>query len=458
MIVSLLESNFGKEDILNLLQKTGDLLPEPLSQRVDLTTFLAKIQKQAKIWVAVENAQPVGIIAYYANDLISRTAHLTFMGLLTNFQNRKIGTRLLEKMIEDCQQANFRRITLEVHPSNTRAIHLYGKHGFQPEKIHAGKIFMSLPLYSSLQISKLEQHPCSSLLPGIDLRIKRDDLYPFCGGGSKARKIGPIIRSAIHGGFDTIVTNGALQSNHARAAALACAEANLHCHLVLHTEEPAPTIMEGNLLLMHLAGAEIEYCQNSELAACMDAAMEKYQLRGKNPLYVWGGGHCIEGSMAFYDAAAEAQEQCADWIPDFVVHASGTGTTQAGLIAGYAHLPTRIIGISVARTPERGSEVIRQALQELGEYAHRDFSAAAIDFRDNWLEGGYGKTSTRLHETISEAARLGLVLDPTYTGKAFLGLRELHRTGLVPAGSRVLFWHTGGLLNLLSSNEIQRKD
>jgi 1-aminocyclopropane-1-carboxylate deaminase/D-cysteine desulfhydrase-like pyridoxal-dependent ACC family enzyme/methionyl-tRNA formyltransferase len=293
---------------------------------------------------------------------------------------------------------------------------------------------------------------------GVDVRCKRDDLYPAVGGGNKARKIQYILQYAVENGFNALVTNGGLQSNHARATALACAESGMHCSLVLHTECPDEVRhLVGNLMLMEMSGAELQYCKLRDLKEAMDQEMDRLRSEGYQPLYIWGGGHCIQGSIAYFEAAREAQRQCGDWVPDYIVHASGTGTTQAGLIAGYADLPTKIIGISVARESDRGVSVIEKSLSELGDYLKIDLSEQSVDFRDDWIEGGYEAISDRLLESVDQAARKGLILDPTYTGKAFLGMNELIQAGEIPRGSKVLFWHTGGLLNLLSSPAYLKK-
>ena len=286
----------------------------------------------------------------------------------------------------------------------------------------------------------------------IDLRIKRDDLYPLDGGGTKARKMQYIMRDVLAHGHDVIVTNGGPQSNHLRAAALMAARTGIGCHVVIVTEPGNRCTITGNLLLIRMSGAIIEYCQRSELAERMDQAVENYRESGHSPAYLWGGGHCHAGTVALVEAAAETRLQCGPWIPDYLVHASGTGTTQAGLVVGYADLPTRIIGISVARDTDRGSRVIRQTISEYLDMIGGPDLNATVDFRDHWTCGGYEKTNVGLMAVIEDAAKTGLILDPTYSGKAFYGLIGLARAGEIPCGSKVLFWHTGGLMNLMASS------
>ena len=273
----------------------------------------------------------------------------------------------------------------------------------------------------------------------------------YTGGGSKARKMQYIMREIDDAGHDMIVTNGGPQSNHARSAALMAAARGMPCHLVIVLEPHLKYPVCGNLLLMLLSGVTVEYCEKHELSDRMDGAIEHYKQKGNNPAYIWGGGHCHSGTVAFVEAAAEARSQCGDWIPDFVVHASGTGTTQAGLAIGYADLPTRVVGISVARDANRGARVVRDAIKDYFRKTGERRKGILVDFRDDWVCGGYEKSNPELLSTIRSASKSGLILDPTYSGKAWYGLLKLLECGEIPAGSKTLFWHTGGLMNLMAS-------
>jgi D-cysteine desulfhydrase len=345
-----------------------------------------------------------------------------------------------------------RLIHLKVHPRNRRAFLFYRKHGYSVTNLEGGKLVMQrdLPQAEPSFTSQVER---SGLLAqaGIDLRIKRDDSFPVYGGGNKARKIVPILRSVKRAGHRAIVTNGSVQSNHARATALACAEAGLPCRVVLHHEGNEPDLSTGNLLLMRLAGAHVEFCRLAELSARMDQAVAEWAIQGLNPFYLWGGGHCVEGTLAYFHAAKEAQAQCGDWIPDYVVHSSGSGTTQAGLTAGYAGGPTKVIGVSISRREERGTRVVQDAIRQLEEHLQVPLPPNAVHFRDDWVMGGYEKISTELLAAIDEAGSRGLILDPTYTGKSWFGLIQMLKNREIKRGSKVLFWHTGGLFNLITS-------
>lgn len=284
---------------------------------------------------------------------------------------------------------------------------------------------------------------------GITLSVKHDDYLAGAGGGNKVRKLQYIMPTAAQRGYNALVTTGSAQSNHIRAAALMAAQQGWHARIIVHEAEPEKYL--GNLLIAQLAGAEISFCRREDVAKAMDQAMDELSGRGLKPLYIWGGGHCLEGAYAFYMAADELMKQCEGKLPDFIVHASGTGTTQAGLVAGFQGTSIQVIGVSVAHDASRGASVVRDSLNQLGRHLNADYSAVSLQFRDEWREGGYGKVSDRLIATIRRAARCSLLLDPTYTGKAFLALEDMVASGEIPRGSRVLFWHTGGLMNLLSS-------
>lgn len=290
----------------------------------------------------------------------------------------------------------------------------------------------------------------------VDLRVKRDDLFPVLGGGNKARKIAKILRFAKSQRCDALVTTGGIQSNHARVTALVAAARGWRCKLVLHGNPNELLRPKGNLLLMKLASAEIEIVEPSDIAEGMDSAMESLRSEGFSPYEIPGGGHTLAGAMAYVDAVEELQRQCQrdDWRPDWIVLASGTGTTQAGLVVGLERLgwQTRVIGISVARGKPRGASIVEQACRDLKAHLGMPERSMGVDFRDDWVGDGYQKAGERVLATIRIAAEMeGLILDPTYTGKAFTALLDLIHEGEIEKGSKVLFWHTGGLLNLMAS-------
>lgn len=291
----------------------------------------------------------------------------------------------------------------------------------------------------------------------VDLRCKRDDLTHISAGGNKVRKLVKIIPEVQRQGCDALVTTGGVQSNHARVTAQMAARKGWKCRLVLHGDRGEIARPRGNLALMYLSGADIEVVDPSDIASTIDAACDNLRAGGYMPYLIPGGGHCVHGAIAYVEAAHELGEQCSrtQWYPEWIVLASGTGTTQAGLIVGVEKLgwDTRVLGVSVARRNPRGKQVVEDSCRKLRMYLGATDGSGDIDFRDDWVGQGYEKAGPEVHSAIRLAAETeGLILDPTYTGKAFLALLDLVKNGEIPRGSKVLFWHTGGLLNLMASD------
>lgn len=453
------EVGLNHAQLTDLLKKFGDLLPAPLSQRVDLPAYASKLQDRADICCAFEGKPIVGLQAIYANDQRSLCGHIPLLAVLPSHQGKGLGKAMLSRALALARQRGMKRVGSEVNLENTRARRLYESAGFQAVRTEGASLHLqcSLPVLPEAgrhDVTPLQPAPrlAAALGIDIDLWLKRDDLYPMSGGGSKARKIEYIVRKAIAEGYDVLVTNGGPQSNHARATATIAANLGLRCHLVVALKPATVYRNCGNLLLMKLSGASIEYCKKEEIAEFMDRAVDGFAAKGHKPLYIRGGGHCVEGTIALVEAAQEAMQQCGDWQPDFLIAASGTGTTQAGFAIGYAGTPTRVIGISVARPKEQGREAIQTSMDDYFRKSGAPVRPVEVDFRDDWTDGGYEESSPELFQLIECAARAGFYFDPTYSGKALRGLVALVRRGEIKRHSRVLFWHTGGLLNLQAVN------
>lgn len=291
---------------------------------------------------------------------------------------------------------------------------------------------------------------------GVNLRIKRDDLYPLPGGGSKARKLNYILNEDIRKNYNAIVTAGSNQSNHLRATALWAAKLGWKLICIIHDDEPG--IYQGNLKIVKLTGAELRFVQKTEVKEAMDKAMVDLSNEGYKPFYIWGGGHCVEGALAYYEAVKELKDQLNDLKPDFLFVASGTGTTQAGIEIGVRQLlpECKVLGISVARDRQRGKDAILESMSLLNKYLGNPITMPDdIEFDDNWMGSGYEATYPELIDTIKWAAKTeGLILDPTYTAKAFHALRMYVKNEIIKPNSNVVFWHTGGLLNLMATRKI----
>jgi len=289
----------------------------------------------------------------------------------------------------------------------------------------------------------------------IDLWIKRDDLTPVPGGGAKIRKLARILQTAPPH-TDALVTTGGVQSNHARVVALVAAQKNLKCELVLHGDDHALKDPSGNLLLALLSGARVVVVPSHRVRETLDRTLGTLQENGFCPLFIEGGAHSLEGALGLAEAVLEVNQQRPDpnWVPDYIVHASGTGGTQAGILAGLDIVgwPTHVIGVSVARAAERGTLIVEELYERLRRDLQLGGKGRLVDFRDEWIGRGYAEPLPDAEKLIKMVASMeGIPLDPTYTAKAMRGMVDLVRRGDIPKGSRVLFWHTGGLLNLMSA-------
>lgn len=281
----------------------------------------------------------------------------------------------------------------------------------------------------------------------LGFKIFDDSNYPFLFGGAKARKLNSILEDAKQKESNAIVSAGSATSNHARDCALACAKLGWKCTLVIHDSED---YSQQNLFLMKLSGANLVFCEMAEVSSLMDDAMENYRNQGLNPYYIWGGGHSVYGSLALKQAVDEFANND-NWIPDYVIVASGTGGTQAGLHVGFEQLfpNTKVIGISIARDKKRGTDAVVKAVRELTGFCGLPPSKNSIIFKDDFVGDGYGCAYPELVKVVEEYAAKGVFTDLTYTGKALYGLVKLLEIKEISANAKVLFWHTGGAFNLL---------
>ena len=293
------------------------------------------------------------------------------------------------------------------------------------------------------------------LIEDKEVVVVRDDLFPFIGGGSKARKAVAYEVFLKESGYNAVVTCGGIQSNHNRAMALMCARNGWKCHLCVQGSEERFMSENGNALLCRLSGAECECISADETPVAMDRAMDKLRSEGYNPYYVIGGGHNLPGGTCFVDAVKELKAYCDEmgYKPDYIFLASGTGSTQAGIVVGLDLVgwsDVKCVGISVARQQERGKKVIAEFANMLASHygLDKDYSDE-ICFNAEYLCGGYEKYTLDMAEYLKNAmVQTGLVFDTTYSGKGFYGMmKEIEKRGL--QDKNIIFWHTGGLMNLI---------
>lgn len=290
-----------------------------------------------------------------------------------------------------------------------------------------------------------------------ELWIKRDDMTGLEGGGNKTRKLEFLVGDALESGCDMLATVGAIQSNHTRQTAAAAAKCKLKCAL-LHfgwTKDAGPLYRQtGNILLSSLMGAEL-YLDETERPiedqSPLIEFVERLKQSGHNPYLIPGGAseHRL-GSFGYMACAAELvlQNREKGIQFDYIVHCTGSSSTQAGLVAGFAFLGEEIKVIGVADDGEtaikrgRVLELANSALAELEMSARVSPTDIEITSADQSV---YGNAEPETYDLIRLLARSeGLVADPVYEGKALRGLQKLAADGRFESGSRVLLMHLGG--------------
>lgn len=289
------------------------------------------------------------------------------------------------------------------------------------------------------------------VVDGLPIKIIRDDLFPFIGGGGKARKAVYYEELLKEQGYNAVVTCGGIQSNHNRAIALMCARNGWKCHLCIQGTEERFCSEKGNALLDRLSGAECELIKPEDTAVAMDKAMARLAAEGYKPYYCHGGGHDLPGGVAFVDAVDALAKQIEK--PDYIFHASGTGSTQAGIVVGLDRVgwsDVKCIGVSVARQYERGCQVIAHFANMLAvHYGMLERYDNRILFNADYLCGGYEQFTPEMQEYLNLVMRqTGLVFDTTYSGKAFYGMMDIIKKEKM-FDKRIVFWHTGGIMNIM---------
>ena len=285
---------------------------------------------------------------------------------------------------------------------------------------------------------------------GPRLFIKRDDTIGFGFGGNKVRKLRLVAADAAAAGADTLITSGGVQSNHARATAAAAAKLGMRAILVVNGAPPERP--SANALLDALLGADIRYvASRDERATAMQAAAEEERRAGRRPYVIPIGASTPLGAAAFALAVTELLEQIPP--PDAIVHASSSGGTQAGLVAGcaLAGVRTRVIGISADEPQASLRATIADIIEGLAVLAGAPLRDLTIAVDDQFVGGGYGVPTNESTAAIELLARTEAVfLDPTYTAKAMAGLIDYVRRGTFGDDQTVLFWHTGGQVGLFA--------
>jgi len=295
----------------------------------------------------------------------------------------------------------------------------------------------------------------SRLLDGPNIWVKRDDCTGLAGGGNKTRKLEFLMADAEQQGADTIITQGAVQSNHARQTAAIAAKLGYECYLLLENRtgsDDPDFLANGNVLLDDIYNARLsDFPAGTDMNEEMLSLAEELRAAGKKPYIIPGGGSNRIGALGYVNAAYELVGQCNDQglKVDHIVHATGSTGTQAGLVTGLTaiHSGIDLMGISVRAPKEAQEENVYRLACETAEFIG---SSAALNRSDvvansDYVGEGYGMPTDGMIEAVEMTARHeSILLDPVYSGKAMAGLIDLVRQGFYRREENIVFIHTGG--------------
>jgi len=295
-----------------------------------------------------------------------------------------------------------------------------------------------------------EMSRLSRALGGPKLWIKRDDLTGLVFGGNKVRKLEFEMADAIEKGSDVIVAGGVVQSNHACATAAAARKLGMKVVLLLRGEKPEK--YRGNLLIDGIFGADVRFIHAEwhETGEITRKTVEELKSKGFNPHVVPFSSPI--GSVGYVNAFLEllSQAESMNLKIDSIVHAAGSGGTQAGLIVGNKALDTQINVIGIATEPD-GDWLRNTTVEITAKCASLMELETTITLEDvtilhDYAGEGYGVLTQEVKDTIKKVAETeGILLDPVYTSKAMAGLINLIERGYFEKQENVVFLHTGGI-------------
>ena len=292
----------------------------------------------------------------------------------------------------------------------------------------------------------------SKVMGGPNIYMKRDDLLGLTSGGNKTRKLEFLMAEALEQGADTILTCGAVQSNHCRLTLAAAVKEGLKCQLIIEERVPGSYAPEasGNNFLFRLLGVEAVRV-GSDMMAELEKLAEELRAQGRKPYIVPGGGSNPTGALGYVSCAQEIQEQAFEMGVrfDHIVSASGSAGTHAGLISGIIgnNMNIPMTGISVNRPKEVQTDAVfslaEKTLEKLGS-ANKIKREDVVVF-DDYVGPGYSRPTQSMVDAVQLLARTeAILMDPVYTGKTMAGMLDLIRKGYFKDCENILFVHTGG--------------
>ena len=299
-------------------------------------------------------------------------------------------------------------------------------------------------------LPRLSEH-----LGGPHIYVKRDDCTGLATGGNKTRKLEFSMAAALQQGADTIVTVGAVQSNHVRQTAAAACKLGLRCEVLLEhrIDEPSDDYLNsGNVLLDRIYGANIrEYPDGTDFDAAMDTVADDVNGAGGKAYIIPGGASNHIGALGYVNCAIELLSQANDsgLVIDHIVTATGSAGTQGGLVVGLKAMNANIplLGIGVNAPQDKQEQKVFDLACETADYIGAPGVVERADVVANcdYVGDGYGIPTEAMNEAVVLLARLeGLLFDPVYSGKALAGLIDLVRKGHFDAANNIIFLHTGG--------------
>lgn len=403
---------------------------------------------------------PVGLIGLLSIDRKNRKAEYYVSMGEHSCKGKGVAYSASKMLLEYAfGKLNLQRIYLFTETDNIPAQRLFEKVGFVREGVAECDLFSKGRFVDRFAygITKEKFYKAKGLTPiqfadeinQNKLYIKREDLIPYSFGGNKARKAKLFFDEIDSGSYDYIVTYGSSHSNHCRVVSNMAAARSIPCCVVAPQEVSDETY---NSKMMGLFGAEFITVPVEQVHDTIEAKLEQLRVDGYRPYFIPGGGHGNVGTQVYVDCYNEivAYEKESNTHFDYVFFATGTGTTQAGLVCGQLLNgdDRKIVGISIARKNPRGRDVVKESITDYLKDYNTDISLDEIEkntiFVDDYIGDGYGKENSDIKDTIRTVMKqYGIPLDATYTGKAFFGmLSEIKRLGI--SGANILFIHTGG--------------
>jgi len=299
----------------------------------------------------------------------------------------------------------------------------------------------------------------SNELGGPNLYIKRDDQTGLATGGNKTRKLEFLMADAVARGADTIITQGATQSNHCRQTAAIATKLGMKCEVLLEnrtgSQDPDFT-QSGNVFLDQMFGAGIQhYKSGTNMDAAMEEVGEEVREKGGTPYIIPGGGSNPIGAMGYVNCAVELLNQAGEqgMRIDHVVLATGSAGTQAGLVTGLdgSSSGVPVLGIGVNAPKDAQEEKVYDLACRTAEKLDTgiEIRRERVVANCNYVGNGYGVPTEGMVEAVTMLSRLeAILLDPVYTGKGMAGLIDLARKGHFSKDENVVFIHTGGSAGL----------